>query len=888
MMMGMGKSMKCLWCGEDILIKLCERPDSSGIVQCTRCGLKQLESIPDNLVGMYGDDYFKKGNEDNAPAIGYANYYNMPLHSFLWQYAFAALIMDGHKGTILDVGCADGKFVEIMEMDGYTAMGIDISCDAVRNAKMKGLHVFSGTLRQLPSSHGGYDAITAWDLLEHIEDIREFLIDCKRLLKPDGLFIFSTPDAGADIAIQKGEKWVGYTSSLEHVSFFDISFLKQALNEVFKSEPVICSFTYGEYSTILGYVRISGATARDRALESCLVSRSYPEDVAKENGQACLLSALYLHFGVDIDKVKHIDMLIQQCSPAAIRLYHQSLIRLYEGMYKESAELLQKASRIDFKNMILMHVSLEVYAQYHQTSADIARSDIFKLEGFLKDKITENERLANERHSYAETIGVLESQLQEKTREAAGKERLLVDLRNDLNSTITRLSSAEAELKARDDDITSLKQTLYNRENSLSWRFSQYYGKYFSAGSLITRIISFIIRQLIGDKSITGASGSDPPDRTPVNTIEGLIRFLDENNPRDICLIFSGTKYVENEGQRTLRLAQSFEKKGYTVIFAAWRWDYQESFYQGPVSAGIYQIPIDMLAAKANEILSYSSASQRIFVAEFPHPWLFEIISLANSYGWATIYDMLDDWESFHKVGQAVWYDRQIEEYILHNVDAVTAVSLGLLDKLGSGSGLLVSRIVPNGISPDALGKRADVKRPAEVPRGSITVGYFGHLTPAWFDWDLVISTANWNPNWKFHIIGYGKPDDIVLPDNVLFLGKVSPNKLAEYAVNWDIAMIPFKQTELSKAVDPIKIYEYLYLELPVVVTGIYHVGKYPYVWIARSPEEFEESIIHASKAKLDKIIIEKFISANTWDKRVEDLAELASSAKQVGPPKVT
>ncbi len=51
--------------------------------------------------------------------------------------------------------------------------------------------------------------------------------------------------------------------------------------------------------------------------------------------------------------------------------------------------------------------------------------------------------------------------------------------------------------------------------------------------------------------------------------------------------------------------------------------------------------------------------------------------------------------------------------------------------------------------------------------------------------------------------------------------------------------MIPFKKTALSMAADPIKLYEYIYMGLPVVVTGISHIGFHDMVKVAKTMAEF-------------------------------------------------
>ena len=456
----------------------------------------------------------------------------------------------------------------------------------------------------------------------------------------------------------------------------------------------------------------------------------------------------------------------------------------------------------------------------------------------------------------------------------------------DKNNRIKELQNITADFKSqfeeKSNDVLTLRETVRQRESSLSWKVSQFYGRYFEIDCLLSRSISKILNKLILTKNPKNTTdiflNFDKESYKELNIMEDFKKFLDAGDNTHICLIFSGTKFVENEGQRPLRLAQEFSKKGYKIIFVGWRWNNKEQIDIGDVFPNVFQIPIDFLVNNYTEILSYSNPSivNKLFISEFPHPLLFEILSVANSYNWVTIYDVLDDWEEFHKVGNAVWYDKEVESYVAFNSKIVTCVSPTLAEKIKNATNSTSIQVLPNAVSPDMLYTNINEKLPTFI-KGKITIGYFGHLTPAWFDWDTVISIANRNPDWTFHIIGYGDPKELQIPNNILLIGKVDPSELGHYASNWDVAIIPFKESVLSSSVDPIKLYEYLFFNLPVVATGIYHIERYPYVWVAHSLNEFEASIIKASETKIEKDVIQKFISENSWSKRVDEIERYTS-----------
>ena len=166
-----------------------------------------------------------------------------------------------------------------------------------------------------------------------------------------------------------------------------------------------------------------------------------------------------------------------------------------------------------------------------------------------------------------------------------------------------------------------------------------------------------------------------------------------------------------------------------------------------------------------------------------------------------------------------------------------------------------------------------------------VVIGYFGHLTDAWFDWDLLFSMASQLDDYCFEIIGYGEPEWVLEKithfNNISFIGKVLPSDLHSYVSRWAIGLIPFIQCDLSEAVDPIKIYEYLYFGLPVVVTGIEHVKVYPKTYFANGMTIFD-AIAQALADETEVNELNEFLGVTTWEARFDSLMNLISSRKSI------
>lgn len=94
---------------------------------------------------------------------------------------------------ILDVGCGTGYNLVLLEEFGK-AQGVDMSAEALQFCRLRG--VSSVTLHQagtLPFADQKFQLLTAFDVIEHIEDDRAALAEFRRVLSPQGWLLIYTP-----------------------------------------------------------------------------------------------------------------------------------------------------------------------------------------------------------------------------------------------------------------------------------------------------------------------------------------------------------------------------------------------------------------------------------------------------------------------------------------------------------------------------------------------------------------------------------------------------------------------------------------------------------------------------------------------------------------------
>ncbi len=99
------------------------------------------------------------------------------------------------KGKILEIGCCSGEFLELLKKDSWDVEGLEISEKAAKRGLKKGIKIQGyDANKKLPFDDNVFDVVFAGELIEHTFDDIDFLKECKRIIKPNGRIIISTPN----------------------------------------------------------------------------------------------------------------------------------------------------------------------------------------------------------------------------------------------------------------------------------------------------------------------------------------------------------------------------------------------------------------------------------------------------------------------------------------------------------------------------------------------------------------------------------------------------------------------------------------------------------------------------------------------------------------------
>jgi 2-polyprenyl-3-methyl-5-hydroxy-6-metoxy-1,4-benzoquinol methylase len=197
--------------------------------RCRQCSHVYLNPRPGpgDLGTIYPSNYYAYGGTTN-PIVA-------PLRR-RWEAGkvrlYRELVGDGPR-RILDVGCGDGRFLEILRDAGspqWRLEGIEIDAGAAKACAAKGFRAHVGRVEEFRDAEG-FDAIVMLQLIEHVEDPVAISRRVFELLKPGGVFIIETPNLdGLDYRAFRGRVW-GHYHFPRHWNLFSTESLHRMLRE---------------------------------------------------------------------------------------------------------------------------------------------------------------------------------------------------------------------------------------------------------------------------------------------------------------------------------------------------------------------------------------------------------------------------------------------------------------------------------------------------------------------------------------------------------------------------------------------------------------------------------------------------------------------------------
>ena len=180
------EKVSCNLCGHKYhkVIEEGEKPFT--VVKCKNCSLVFVYPHPDykQLKEHYDATYYREWVEGQKSD-----------RKRMWSRRLRGLEKFRQGGSILDVGCGEGTFLQVAKKNGWTINGTELSPYGAKYAtNLLGVGIFCGELYDAGFPENSFDVITMWHVLEHVTDPRGYLTEIQRVLRSDGLLVIAVPN----------------------------------------------------------------------------------------------------------------------------------------------------------------------------------------------------------------------------------------------------------------------------------------------------------------------------------------------------------------------------------------------------------------------------------------------------------------------------------------------------------------------------------------------------------------------------------------------------------------------------------------------------------------------------------------------------------------------
>jgi 2-polyprenyl-3-methyl-5-hydroxy-6-metoxy-1,4-benzoquinol methylase len=168
------------------------------------CGLCDAWSFhPAQTANAYSEDYYGSGT---SKVDGVAQ--RLRILSANGRARFTDRLART-KGECLDIGCGGGEFLEAMQRKGWSVRGTELPGRAFERAAGKLPERIVCTDRfESAARSGSCDLVTMWQVFEHLENPRQALSACRRLLADGGILAIGVPDPESWQARWGREDWL--------------------------------------------------------------------------------------------------------------------------------------------------------------------------------------------------------------------------------------------------------------------------------------------------------------------------------------------------------------------------------------------------------------------------------------------------------------------------------------------------------------------------------------------------------------------------------------------------------------------------------------------------------------------------------------------------------
>jgi teichuronic acid biosynthesis glycosyltransferase TuaH len=254
--------------------------------------------------------------------------------------------------------------------------------------------------------------------------------------------------------------------------------------------------------------------------------------------------------------------------------------------------------------------------------------------------------------------------------------------------------------------------------------------------------------------------------------------------------------------------------------------------------------------------------------------------------GWRSLYDITDDWLRAEREPAEHRRTRENEDLLLADCDEVVVCSPALARSKGSDIGRAVT-LVTNAVDVPAY--RTPAVRPGDLPAGDYAL-YVGTLHPDRLDVDACLRLATALRGAGAHLVLVGPPllDPLDLTRleaaGAVVLGARPAAVVPAYLQHAAALVVPHRVDDFTDSLDPIKLYEYLAVNRPIVSTPVAGFRDQPADRVVTaSPQQLPEAVLRVLSAPPAPGTPAE---VPTWSDRVRQMQQVLTRVRAAATPR--
>lgn len=201
------------------------------IVACSSCGFLYLNPRPisEHLQAFYRSEKYDPHIRRGGGWFGFLYRRIRPLSI---HYKAALVWKKKEPGTLLDIGCGTGEFLQYMKRRGWRVLGVESDAEAAEQARATGCDVLTGDPATVPYPELKFDLVTFWHALEHLPDLKGTLDAVAKRIAEGGVIAVALPNPYSFDAKFYRSLWAAWDAPrhLYHFRRRDLEILLRAYN----------------------------------------------------------------------------------------------------------------------------------------------------------------------------------------------------------------------------------------------------------------------------------------------------------------------------------------------------------------------------------------------------------------------------------------------------------------------------------------------------------------------------------------------------------------------------------------------------------------------------------------------------------------------------------